>query len=179
MRNYSQDYSYDCVKKILFSYFSTKTYVVGTQKNCLNETVLLSTNNICLNWWVRKYLQFYGEIFVYLNLWLTISGIQKRGYLKITFLVSRPKHILNQNICCGYSRTSQHPNFCSSWVVFKLFFCLYIWSSIAGKSSWKNKTERRRKRSAEEETRGRATEGGRGEKQTQDKKSQQKQITKS
>ena len=26
-----------------FSYFSNKTYVVGTQKNCLNETVLLST----------------------------------------------------------------------------------------------------------------------------------------
>ena len=32
-----------------FSYFSTKTYVVGTQKNRLNETVLLSTQNICLN----------------------------------------------------------------------------------------------------------------------------------
>ena len=29
-----------------FSYFSTKTYVVATQKNCLNETVLLSTQNI-------------------------------------------------------------------------------------------------------------------------------------
>ena len=29
-----------------FSYFSTKTYVVGTQKNRLNETVLLSTQNI-------------------------------------------------------------------------------------------------------------------------------------
>ena len=27
--------------------FSTKTYVVGTQKNRLNETVLLSTQNIC------------------------------------------------------------------------------------------------------------------------------------
>ena len=26
----------------------TKTYVVGTQKNRLNETVLLSTQNICL-----------------------------------------------------------------------------------------------------------------------------------
>ena len=26
-----------------FSYFSTKTYVVGTQKNRLNERVLLST----------------------------------------------------------------------------------------------------------------------------------------
>ena len=30
-----------------FSYFSTKTYVVGTQKNCLDVTVLLSTQNIC------------------------------------------------------------------------------------------------------------------------------------
>ena len=34
-------------KKNNFSYFSTKTYVVGTQKNRLNETVLLSTQNIC------------------------------------------------------------------------------------------------------------------------------------
>ena len=32
-----------------FSYFSTKTYVVGTQKNHLNEMVLLGTANICLN----------------------------------------------------------------------------------------------------------------------------------
>ena len=31
------------------SYFSTKTYVVGAQKNRLSETVLLSTQNICLN----------------------------------------------------------------------------------------------------------------------------------
>ena len=30
-------------------YFSSKAYVVGTQKNCLNETVLLSTQNTCLN----------------------------------------------------------------------------------------------------------------------------------
>ena len=29
--------------KKFFSYFSTKTYVVGTQKNRLNETALLST----------------------------------------------------------------------------------------------------------------------------------------
>ena len=33
--------------KIFFSYFSIKAYVVGTQKNRLNETVLLSTQNIC------------------------------------------------------------------------------------------------------------------------------------
>ena len=31
----------------LFSYFSMETYVVGTQKNHLNEMVLLSTQNIC------------------------------------------------------------------------------------------------------------------------------------
>ena len=31
-------------------YFSTKTYVVGIQKNRLNETVLLGAQNImCLN----------------------------------------------------------------------------------------------------------------------------------
>ena len=30
-----------------FFYFSTNTYVVGTQKNHLNEMVLLSTQNIC------------------------------------------------------------------------------------------------------------------------------------
>ena len=30
-------------------YFSTKTYADGTQKNRLNETVLLSTQNPCLN----------------------------------------------------------------------------------------------------------------------------------
>ena len=33
----------------LFSDFSTKTYVVGTQKNRFNETVLLSIHNTCLN----------------------------------------------------------------------------------------------------------------------------------
>ena len=33
----------------LFFYFSTKTYVVGTQKIRLNETDLLSTPNKCLN----------------------------------------------------------------------------------------------------------------------------------
>ena len=35
--------------KIIFSDFSTKTYVVGTQKNRLDETVLLSTQNTCSN----------------------------------------------------------------------------------------------------------------------------------
>ena len=30
-----------------FSYFSTKTYILDNQKNHLNETVLLSTQNTC------------------------------------------------------------------------------------------------------------------------------------
>ena len=41
-----------CNKKI--SYFSAKTYVVGTQKNILNETVLLSTPSKCLNVRIKK-----------------------------------------------------------------------------------------------------------------------------
>ena len=38
-----------CNKKNNF-YFSTKTYVVCTQKIGLNETVLLGTQNICLEY---------------------------------------------------------------------------------------------------------------------------------
>ena len=47
---------------------------MGTQKNGLNETVLLSTQNICQKLWVRKKLQFYQEFFVYLNLCCCFSG---------------------------------------------------------------------------------------------------------
>ena len=36
---------------------------MGTQKNRLNETVLFHTQNTCLNWWVRKYSQFYAKFF--------------------------------------------------------------------------------------------------------------------
>ena len=36
-------FSLECVPNNIFSYFSTKIYVVGTKKNRLNETVLLST----------------------------------------------------------------------------------------------------------------------------------------
>ena len=50
-----QDFSYECVTEKELFYFSTKTYIVGAQKNCLNETVLLSTQNICQKLWVRKY----------------------------------------------------------------------------------------------------------------------------
>ena len=45
IRNMEQAFSFKCVQKK--SYFSTKTYVVGTQKNRRNETVLWSTRNTC------------------------------------------------------------------------------------------------------------------------------------
>ena len=45
----SQASRLECLPENCFSYFSAKTYFVGTQKNRLNETVLLSTQNICLN----------------------------------------------------------------------------------------------------------------------------------
>ena len=47
-------------KKFVFL-FLDQTYVVGTQKNRLNETVLLSTQNICSSLWIRKYLKFYAH----------------------------------------------------------------------------------------------------------------------
>ena len=36
---YTQASIYECILEIYFLYFSSKTYVVGTQKNRLNETV--------------------------------------------------------------------------------------------------------------------------------------------
>ena len=38
-----QSFSYECLQSKYLSYFSTNTYVVGTQKNRRNEMVLLST----------------------------------------------------------------------------------------------------------------------------------------
>ena len=43
----TQAFSWECVPEKWFSYSSTKTCVVGSQQNRLNETVLLSTQNIC------------------------------------------------------------------------------------------------------------------------------------
>ena len=45
-----QAFRLECVLEKYFLYFSCKTYVVGTQKNRFNETVLLSTQNTCLNY---------------------------------------------------------------------------------------------------------------------------------
>ena len=43
--NETQTFREECIIDNYFSSFSTKTYVVGTQKNRLDETVLYSTQN--------------------------------------------------------------------------------------------------------------------------------------
>ena len=53
-------------------------FVVGTQKNHLNETV--RTQNICKTLWVRKYLQFYAEKFC-LTKPMKVKQIEKRKAL--------------------------------------------------------------------------------------------------
>ena len=55
-----------CITGKYFSYFSNKTNAVCTQKNRLNETVLLSTQNICLNMG-KKIFTVLLRKFVYLN----------------------------------------------------------------------------------------------------------------
>ena len=50
----SRESKFLSVKLSIFSYTSVLTYVLGAQKNCLIETVLLSTNNICFCKEIRK-----------------------------------------------------------------------------------------------------------------------------
>ena len=51
------------------SYFSSKTYVVGTHYKCLKGVLLMSTHNICLHREIREYechIRNYGVYCVYL-----------------------------------------------------------------------------------------------------------------
>ena len=62
---------------------SQPKHVMGTQKNRLNETVLLSTRNICQKLWVRKCLQFNGDIFC-LSKPMRVSRRQKVNHYENT-----------------------------------------------------------------------------------------------
>ena len=58
----------NCACLNFFPYFSSKTYVVGTQKTHLYETVILSNQIKYLNWWKRKYSKFHAQpIYLYLS----------------------------------------------------------------------------------------------------------------
>ena len=75
----------ECVAKNYFSYFSSKTYVVGTQKNRLNKMVLLSTQKYVQTDGLENIKKFYAQNFVYLCLWpvqeilLLIASTSSKG----------------------------------------------------------------------------------------------------
>ena len=74
----SREAKYFSVKLYIFSYLSVLTFVLGAQKNRLNETVLLSTHNIWIGWEIRKLIFDYT---------LLSGGLYKHkiNFLKITF----------------------------------------------------------------------------------------------
>ena len=47
------------VKLRIFSYPSVLTFIMGAQKKCHIETVLLSTHNIWFSWYIRKLIIFF------------------------------------------------------------------------------------------------------------------------
>ena len=58
------DFKSDVIKN-KFSYFSTKTYVVGTQKSRLNEMVFFEpSKHVKIDGYIRKYSQFYTKFCV-------------------------------------------------------------------------------------------------------------------
>ena len=57
------------------SYPSVITYVMGAQKNCLFETVLSSTQNICFGWGIRKIIFNYTYVVI----------ISKKNSVKLWF----------------------------------------------------------------------------------------------
>ena len=69
---------------------------MGAQKNRLTETVLLSTQNTCLNWWIRKYWQFYAA-----NVCLT-------GPMKYFYAAGRRRNKLHFHYIFEDSSTSGH-----------------------------------------------------------------------
>ena len=77
--------------KNYYLHFSSKTYAAGTQKNRLNETVLLSTQNTYLNRWVRKKLHFFANK-------ISISG-SMRVFLSSCFIQNF------KNLVCLCSQT--------------------------------------------------------------------------
>ena len=63
------------VKLLIFSYQSVYTFVLGSQKNCLIDTVLLSTHNICFGWETRKLI--FDYTLFYLEAWKILTFLVK------------------------------------------------------------------------------------------------------
>ena len=81
-------------ENVFFSYFSSKTYVVGTQKNGSFEY----PKNM-LNLMGKKYFQFYAKYCIYLNLCI-IFRVGKGNKLRINEPVANKRYVL----MCGHRR---------------------------------------------------------------------------
>ena len=62
-----------CVKLQVFFDPSNLTFVLGTQKNRLIETVLLSTLNLCFGLEIRKMIFNWHNCHSFLKLWKSID----------------------------------------------------------------------------------------------------------
>ena len=127
---------------------------MGSQKNCLNETVLLSTQNICLNWWVRKYFQFYAQILYLSKPMFSLSMVQLlciQCYIyhlvfdKMLFfyqnckIFSPPwKHFsrVPTCFCCAIRKTDWQRLLIPGYV--KLFACWFFEKLTFSKNSFRN-----------------------------------------
>ena len=67
---------------------------MGTQKNPLNERVLLRIQNIRKKLWVRKYLKFYAENVCLSKHVIYISLLSSANYLLITRQVTSDHHLI-------------------------------------------------------------------------------------
>ena len=77
---------YACVISLLFSHPSVKTCILDAQKNRLNETILLSTHNICFGlerWKLYLMTHFYVEIWRKCTCTHRVGGNWKR-YQQLT-----------------------------------------------------------------------------------------------
>ena len=98
--------------KILIFLFLNQNICCGYSKEPSQWDGSLCTQNICSNWWIIKYLQFYAQQFclskpiytivmlqntdgfMFKNLQCLIIDEAKSGYQNIDFLISEPKHML-------------------------------------------------------------------------------------
>ena len=138
--------------------FSTKTYVVGTQKNRLVETVLLSTQNTCLKLMGKKIFTILPSKFLFKHvdyamavwwkgtLWeLHVFTIFIRMHLSIYIeSINEPWHVISYNVVCATSKVSDQPAHTRSLVRafasrLNILWVLSYWLNI----SWGSKLKRR------------------------------------
>ena len=107
-RKYSQ-FSYFSTKTYVVGihYFSTKIYVAGTQKNHLDQTnkILFLNQNICCGY--SKEPSQWDVSFEHLKQMFKLMDKKLFTILQSNILLCWTKQnflFLNQNICCGYSK---------------------------------------------------------------------------